>query len=76
MAMKIDGHYDREADIAWVRFESYDPKTAVAEETDMGLRELDPSTGEIVGLEFWEASHKLPAEFLRMLPPPQVEIAA
>ena len=48
----------------------------VAEETDAGLRELDPSTEEIVGLEFWEASHQLPADFLRMLPPPQVEIAA
>jgi uncharacterized protein YuzE len=76
MAMKIEGHYDREADIAWVRFESYDPSTAVAEETDAGLRELDPSTGEIVGLEFWQASRKLPADLLRMLPPPQVEIAA
>jgi uncharacterized protein YuzE len=74
--MRIDGHYDAEADIAWVRFENYDPGSAVAEETDGGLRELDPSTGEIVGLEFWEASRKLPADFLRMLPPPQVEIAA
>lgn len=74
--MRIDGHYDAEADIAWVRFEGYDPGTVVAEETDAGLRELDPSTGEIVGLEFWEASRKLPADFLRMLPPPQVEIAA
>jgi uncharacterized protein YuzE len=74
--MKIDGHYDREADIAWVRFEVYDPGTAVAEETEAGLRELDPSTGDIVGLEFWEASRRLPADFLRMLPPPQVEIAA
>jgi uncharacterized protein YuzE len=33
-------------------------------------------TGEIVGLEFWQASRRLPAEFLRMLPPPQVEVAA
>jgi uncharacterized protein YuzE len=74
--MRIDGHYDAEADIAWVRFENYDPSSAVAEETDTSLRELDPSTGEIVGLEFWEASRKLPADFLRMLPPPQVEIAA
>ena len=74
--MRIDGHYDTEADIAWVRFENYDPHTAVAEETDAGLRELDPSTGEIVGLELWEASSKLPADFLCMLPPPQVEIAA
>jgi uncharacterized protein YuzE len=74
--MRINGHYDADADIAWVRFEGYDPNTAVAEETDACLRELDPSTGEIVGLEFWEASDKLPADFLRMLPPPQVEIAA
>jgi uncharacterized protein YuzE len=76
MGMRIDGHYDAEADIAWVRFENYDPSTVVAEETDSGLRELDPKTGEIVGLEFWHASRELPADFLRMLPPPQVEIAA
>lgn len=76
MVMWIEGHYDAEADIAWVRFEGYDPRTAVGEQTDSGLRELDPMTGEVVGLEFWQASQRLPAEFLRMLPPPQVEIAA
>jgi uncharacterized protein YuzE len=74
--MRIEGHYDADADIAWVRFEGYDAKTAVGEESDSGLRELDPATGEIVGLEFWQASRRLPAEFLRMLPPPQVEVAA
>jgi uncharacterized protein YuzE len=74
--MRIDGHYDSEADIAWVRFENYDSSTVVAEETDTGLRELDPQTGEVVGLEFWQASRELPADFLRMLPPPQVEVAA
>jgi uncharacterized protein YuzE len=74
--MRIDGHYDTDADIAWVRFENYDPTTAVAEETETGLRELDPGTGEIVGLEFWQASRRLPPDFLRMLPPPQVEVAA
>ncbi len=74
--MRIDGHYDVEADIAWVRLEGYDPSTVVAEETDFGLRELDPNTGKVVGLEFWKASNKLPADFLRMLPPPQVKIAA
>ena len=74
--MRIEGHYDVEADIAWVRFEGYDPSTAVGEQTDSGLRELDPTTGEVVGLEFWQASQRLPAEFLRMLPPPQVQIAA
>ena len=76
MSMRIDGHYDREADIAWIRFEKYDPATAVAEESDGGLREVDPATGDFVGLEFWQASRRLPADLLRMLPPPQVEIAA
>lgn len=76
MVMRIEGHYDAEADIAWVRFEGYDPGTAVGEETDSGLRELDPATGEVVGLEFWQASSRLPAEFLRMLPPPQIKVAA
>lgn len=76
MSMRIDGHYDVEADIAWVRFEGYDPKTVVAEQTEAGLRELDPATGGIVGLEFWQASKRLPEDFLRMLPPPQVQIAA
>ncbi len=76
MSMRIDGHYDAEADIAWVRFEGYDPKTVVAEETDTGLRELDPATGSVVGLEFWQASKRLPEDFLRMLPPPQVEVVA
>ena len=74
--MRIDGHYDAEADIAWIRFENYDPSTAVAEESDAGLRELDPVSGELVGLEFWQASDKLPADFLRILPPPHLEIAA
>ena len=76
MTVRIDGHYDADADIAWVRFEHYDPGTAVAEETESGLRELDPGTGEIVGLELWQASQRLPADFLKMLPPPQVEVAA
>lgn len=74
--MKIDGHYDPSADIAWLRFEAYDPATVVAEEVDSGLREIDPATGETVGLEYWRASATLPADLLRMLPPPQIGIAA
>lgn len=73
--MRIDGHYDRDADIAWLRFEAYDPKSAVAEEVDFGLRESDPGTGEIVALEYWRASETLPEEFLRMLPGPSVGVA-
>ena len=68
--MKIDGHCDRDADIAWLRFEGYDPDRVRGVEVDFGLRETDPETGEIVALEYWKASEALPEEFLRMLQPP------
>jgi hypothetical protein len=42
--MKIDGHYDPQADIAWLRFEGYDPSTVVSEDTDFGLREIAAET--------------------------------
>ncbi len=74
--MKIEGHYDPEADIAWLRFEGYDATTVVAEEIETGLRELEPATGRVVGLEYWQASRTLPGEFLAMLPPPTVATAA
>jgi hypothetical protein len=74
--MKIVGHYDREAEIAWLRFEGFDPTTVVAEEAESGLREIDPASGDLVGLEYWHASDALPAELLSMLPPPAVEVAA
>jgi hypothetical protein len=61
-------------DIAWLRFEGYEPSRVVAERTDFGLRELNPDTDELVGLEYWEASRNLPDEFLRMLPSPPVGV--
>lgn len=70
--MKFDGHYDEQADIAWLRFEDYDPVAVVAEEVDFGLRELDRIDRRVVGLEYWHASRRLPADLLRMLPTPQV----
>ena len=73
MSVKIDGHYDAEADVAWLRFEGYDPATVVAEEAEFGLRELGPANRHLVGLEYWRASEQLPAEFLRMLPAATVE---
>ena len=65
----MEGHYDREADIVWLRFEGYDPATVVGEQTPLGLREFDPRTGLTVGLEFWAASESLPRELLDALPP-------
>ncbi|MDQ3647266.1 MAG: hypothetical protein M3433_01525 [Actinomycetota bacterium] len=72
--MKIDGHYDESADIAWLRFEGYDPARVVAEEVEFGLRELDPRDHSIVGLEYWRASQILPGELLRMLPAPPLGV--
>lgn len=73
--MKLDGHYDEKADIAWLRFEDYDAAAVVAVEADSGLRELDPADRHVVGFEYWQASRWLPAELLRMLPSPQVGAA-
>ncbi len=68
--MKIEGHYDEIADIAWLRLEGYEPATVVAVETEFGLREVDSRDRHLVGLEFWRASKTLPADLLRALPPP------
>jgi uncharacterized protein YuzE len=73
--MRIEGHYYEQADIAWLRFEGYDPTTVVAEEVDFGLRELDPVDRRVVGLEYWRASRTLPADFLKMLPAPPLGVA-
>lgn len=68
--MPIDGYYDPEADIAWLRLEDWGAATIVSEETPTGLRDIDPTTGSVVGLEYWRASQILPSEFLAMLPCP------
>jgi uncharacterized protein YuzE len=73
--MRIEGHYDAKADIAWLRFEGYEPARVVAEEVDFGLKELDAKSGRIVGLEYWRASERLPSDFLSMLPSPPVGVA-
>jgi hypothetical protein len=71
--MKIDGHYDVTADIAWLRFEDYEPTTIVAEETEFALRELD-SRDQPRGSRFWRAREALPRDLPRMLTSPPVGI--
>jgi len=73
--MKINGHYDDQADIAWLRFEGYHPASVVSEEVDFGLRELDAGDRHVLGLEYWQARERLPSEFLRILPAPPVGVA-
>ena len=66
----MDGHYDRVADIAWLRLDGWDADTVRVEQAASGLVERDRDTGRVVGLEYWEASQKLPAELLNALPAP------
>lgn len=65
--MGLDGSYDPRADVAWLRFDDYDPRGTVDEVTDSGLREFDPPTGRTVGVQVRRARQNLPAEFLQML---------
>jgi uncharacterized protein YuzE len=72
----MDGHYDRAADIAWLRLEGWEKDRVRVEETGSGLVERDRTTGRVIGLEFWHASRRLPAELLDALPaPPRQHVA-
>jgi uncharacterized protein YuzE len=64
------GHYDPEVDIAWIRFEGYDGRSAVSTQEEWGLEERDPLSGDVVALELWQASTRLPRELLSLLPSP------
>jgi len=68
----MDGHYDKDADIAWVRLQGWDKNLVRVERTGTGLIERHRTTGQVLGLEFWEASERLPAELLDALPSPPV----
>lgn len=61
-------HYARESDIALLTLGS--SRKSRARETPWGLLEFDSMTGELISLEFWEASQRLPAELLEALPEP------
>jgi uncharacterized protein YuzE len=67
----MDGHYDRDADIAWIVLPGFDGEHAVAHEEQWGLREVDERSGELVALEFWRASAQLPEALLDALPAPK-----
>jgi uncharacterized protein YuzE len=66
----MDGHYDRKADIAWLRLDGWDAERVRVEERAWGLVEFDRETGRVTGLEYWDASEHLPAELLEALPAP------
>jgi uncharacterized protein YuzE len=61
-------YYDREADIAWLPTGS--SSDVVSEEVGWGLIDHDSGTDEVVAVEVWSASKRLPAELLATLPAP------
>lgn len=61
-------YYDREADIAWLPTGS--SVDVVSEEVEWGLIDHDAASDEIVAIEIWSASKRLPPELLANLPAP------
>ena len=61
-------YYDRDADIAWLPTGSSD--SVVSEEVAWGLIDHDAATDEVVAIEIWNASTRLPASLLNALPAP------
>ncbi len=66
MTMKPDSYYTPDGDIAYLRVR--DPEgTVSSREESWGLRDYD-DRGELVGIEIWGASERLPKEVLDALP--------
>jgi uncharacterized protein YuzE len=61
-------YYDRDADIVWLP--TAESQHVVSEEVGWGLIDRDAGTNEIVALEIWEASRRLPDAILAALPAP------
>jgi uncharacterized protein YuzE len=74
--MSLQATYDREADIAWFRFPGFDGTKVRSDQYEWGLHDVDRDSGETVGLEFWRASERLPAELLEQLPSPAPPVGA
>lgn len=66
--MTMYAYYDREADIAWLP--TGPSSHVVSEEVEWGLVDHDATTDEIVAIEIWGASRRLPKAILDALPAP------
>ena len=61
-------YYDTDADIAW--FPTGESDDVVSERVPGGLREYDRATRQLVAIEVWDASTRLPRTLLEALPSP------
>lgn len=66
--MSVYAYYDTEADIAWLPTGRAD--SVVSEEVEWGLIDHDTTTDEVVAVEIWAASKRLPKAILDTLPSP------
>ncbi len=62
-------YYDPEADIAWLP--TGNAERVVSEEVEWGLIDHDAVTDEVVAVEIWAASKRLPRALLDTLPGPR-----
>lgn len=61
-------YYDPDADIAW--FPTGESNDFVSERVPDGLRDYDRVSRQLVAIEVWDASTRLPANILEVLPAP------
>lgn len=61
-------YYDTEADIAWLP--TGHAERVVSEEVEWGLVDHDAATDDVVAVEIWNASKRLPMAILEALPAP------
>jgi uncharacterized protein YuzE len=61
-------YYDSNADIAWLPTGA--SESVVSEEVEWGLIDHDSVTDEVVAVEIWAASRRLPQAILDALPGP------
>jgi uncharacterized protein YuzE len=61
-------YYDPHADIAW--FPTGESDDVISERVPGGLRDYDRETHNLVAIEVWEASTRLPRTLLESLPAP------
>ena len=64
-------HYDRDADIAALDLAGFDGAEVIGEPREWGLLLRDRESRRVVGIEFWQASERLPADLLEALPEPR-----
>jgi uncharacterized protein YuzE len=62
-------YYDPDADIVWLP--TGDSEQVVSEEVEWGLIDHDATTDEVVAVEIWAASKRLPKAVLDALPGPR-----